>query len=213
MSLQNIFAKRITTFVVMMVISSLPVEIVQATEIPGGAASANGSRRFDLKNPDATIGRQEPTRIRLPVRLAAYKTIVTKNQDGKTEPGYIQEAGIVRTIRARADRANHFYLGEKGEWHLETIPLRFARQEKRYTTRLSLSRVVSFDGSVEEHFGSIEVSGVLVPESAGVFKFVTNGRQIFRDKLGVPVVELAAGIAVDQVASTRKDLASGQVTR
>jgi len=177
---------------------------VVAAELPAIHAIEQQARTFDGMDANATIGRPVPARVRLPLRLVTFQPIVATERDGKRKQAFIPRAGVYRTIRARIDKTNHFFVGEKGEFHVESVPVRFAKAEKRLTTRLNISRQVDRAGTVEEFLGSLEVSGLLVQEEAGVYNLVTSGKQQFRDQMGNPVLDLSVGMSATVPGNTAK---------
>lgn len=175
-----------------------------ATELPAIFTVEQQARSFEASNGDATIGKPVPARVRLPLRLVTFQTVVATDREGKRQPAFIPRAGVFRTIRARIDKPNHFFVGEHGEWHVETVPVRFAKADKRLTARLNISKQVDRTGTVEEFLGSLEVTGMLVQEEAGVYNLVTSGKQQFRDQMGNPVLDLSVGMSATVPGNTSK---------
>ena len=198
------FIFRMFSVAALPVVLSVASSLAFGAELPSAFTGVQNSRAFDNANADATLGKPMPARVRLPVKLVTFKTVVATDREGKTRPSFIPNGGIVRTIRSRIDKPNHFFIGDKGEWHIESVPMRFSKTDKRYTARLNISKQIGVDGAVEEQIGSIEVAGVLVQEEAGLYNFVTNSRQQFRDKMGNPILELSVGLGATNPTNNAK---------
>ena len=138
----------------------------------------------------------QPARIRIGLRLTPFKKVVTRFQDGTTKVRHVPDTLIRRTLRARLDKTNHFFLGE---WHIETKPERWQRESRHYQVRLSLSRRYGALGQLEESVGQVIVRGTLEPQADGVFALFGVGAARLRNKLSEPLVDIVAGFRPGEV--------------
>ncbi len=174
-------------FVIMMI--GLKASAVQPTKIT--PVDTSTSWKQSNANDGVTLNKRhtKPIRVRIGMKLTPITRIVTNVKNGQ-KTKFVSEQTLRHTLRARLERTNHFYIGD---YHVETKPLKWTRKTKQYTVRLNMYRRYGSFGQLEEKIGHVDVAGVLVRQNDGLFiqKGVSSKRM--RNKLGHPVLDLAAG--------------------
>jgi hypothetical protein len=133
-----------------------------------------------------------PAKVRIGLRLTPFNKIVTKARDGQVSTRYIPGEALRHTLRARLNKMNHFFVGE---WHLETVPLKWVQKTRRYEVRLNVYRRYGAFGQLEESVGSVDLAGVLDEQKDNVHVLLGVARQRLRDKEGNPYLDVVAGFA------------------
>jgi hypothetical protein len=130
-----------------------------------------------------------PTRVRIPLTLRPYRKLVYAAQNGQTKVKYKRDKEIKHTLRARLDRVNHFFLSE---YHIESTPLSWKKETRKYKLRLTVYKRYGAYGKIEESIGQIDVAGFLTGKTN---LFVLNGlaEKKFIDKNSNPIVDIIAG--------------------
>lgn len=133
-----------------------------------------------------------PAKVRIGLRLTPFKKVTTRNKDNTVSQRFIPMEPIRHTLRARLDKANHFFIGE---WHIETKPMAWIKKTRKYETRLVIHRRYGAFGQLEENVGSVDLVGVLDEGDENVHVLLGVARTRLRDKFGHPVLDVVAGFA------------------
>lgn len=139
---------------------------------------------------DVEVGSSDSAqRVRVPVMIRAFEKtpMVTSGSAAKDSRSVmIPRKPVFLNLKARLDRANHFYFGD---WHLETIPQgKTAEGELRF--KISLARTFGENHDLEEHLGDVEVRGGLSRIDAALLNFHGRRSSRFRGPGGEVVAEL-----------------------
>lgn len=130
-------------------------------------------------------------RVRIPMALTVYNGIPVRAQTGGLRMEYRPGTIVKHTMRARMERINHFYVGQ---WHIETVPVAWQRETKRYTVKIRFYKRHGQGEELEESIGTTQVAGVLAdgPEKL-VFNFSGKSLAKFKDTKGNPLLDVAIG--------------------
>jgi hypothetical protein len=139
---------------------------------------------------DVNAKAKVPVRVRIGLRLTPFKKVVTEARDGASTTRFVPLEPLRHTLRAQLNKANHFFVGD---YHVETQPLSWVRQSRRYQVRLKVYRRYGAFGQLEESVGSADLSGVLEEQEANVFVLLGVARKRLRDKFQNPVLDIVAG--------------------
>ena len=117
-------------------------------------------------------------RYRIPLKLVEYRPVVVKKTDGtlKSELKPFKQKQV--TLRARIDIPNHFYIGE---WHIETVPVKFTNHDKKYRLLVRFSKVYGVKGTLEESVGFLELDGNLKGKNY-LYQFHGYAKKTFKSK-------------------------------
>ena len=162
----------------------------------------NSANTADLSVP--TEGQKTSTagKVRIGLKLSPFSKIQFQDASGKKKIKFKVDQELKRTLRARIDKPNHFVVGN---YHVETIPLKWLKKTKDYAVRLFSKRYGSY-GEVEEHLGNLDVSGRLEGKD-GLFVLVGAKSTVIKNKSGEPILKAVAGygkIAPPQNVSSSK---------
>lgn len=138
-------------------------------------------------------------RVRIGLRLTTFVKTMSKGAQGKTLESYVTREPMRHTLRARLNKVNHFYLGS---WHVETTPLKWMRETRRYDIRLSLYRRYGAYDLLEELIGHVDLSGVLEQQEENIYVLKGSVRERIRDKFGFPLLDVVAGYEPQGPVST-----------
>ncbi len=150
-----------------------------------------------------------PIRVRIGLRLTPFKKVLAKSREGVNETHYVPMEPLRHTLRARLNKANHFFVGD---YHVETKPLKWIRKSRRYEVQLDLYRRFGAFGQLEEFVGSVQLNGVLEEQEDKVFVLLGTARQRFRDKFQNPVIDLVAGFQPGVAGPTGPELSQSEAT-
>jgi hypothetical protein len=139
---------------------------------------------------DVNAKAKTPVRVRIGLRLTPFKKVVTQARDGAATTRFVPLEPLRHTLRAQLNKVNHFFVGD---YHVETQPLSWVRQSRRYQVRLKVYRRYGAFGQLEEMVGNADLSGVLEEQEANVFVLLGVARQRLRDKFQNPVLDIVAG--------------------
>jgi hypothetical protein len=142
-------------------------------------------------------------KVRIGLKLSPFSKIQLQDRSGKNKVKFKIDQELKRTLRARIDKPNHFVVGN---YHVETIPLKWLKKTKDYAVRLSFSKRYGSYGEVEEHLGSLDVSGRLEGKN-GLYVLMGAKSTVIKNKSGEPILKAVAGygkIAVPQNVSSSK---------
>ena len=129
-------------------------------------------------------------RVRIGFQLTPYEVVTSQDKHGALVQRHLPKSPMKHTLRARLDRPNHFYVQD---FHVQTTPLSWVSQTKRYKVRVDVSKRYG-KGKVEEPVGSLVLTGTL--RSAGkkglwVLHGIRSTR--LKDKMGAPLADLQVG--------------------
>lgn len=158
-------------------------------DMRAGAAEINHASPFDdtirsLKKPPRMA------RLRVPVALTPwFKVVVT---DKKGVKRHEVKAGPVmrRTLRARIERINHFYIGE---WHIETVPMVWKKKTRTYSMKVRVYKRFGQDKDLEEYLGHFLVSGNLTGGKDLLYEFQGKQQRVFSNRGGEKILGVQVG--------------------
>ena len=134
-------------------------------------------------------GPSEPVSVRIGLLLTSYQKLVTI-KEGKRLVRHQPMKELRHTLRSRLNKKNHFFVGD---YHIESRPMAWDRENQRYAVRMTISRRYGAFGQLEEVVGSVDVHGVLGDRQGNVFVLYGSAKKRFRDKFGNPVLDVIAG--------------------
>lgn len=169
----------------------------QKAQSPLGAAS----RAQGIVTHKDLVEAAQP-RVRIGLRLTTFLKTVAKDPQGKSVESYVSREPLRHTLRARLNKVNHFYLGS---WHVETTPLKWIRESRRYDIRLSVYRRYGAYDLLEELVGHVDLSGVLEQQEENVYVLKGVVRERIRDKFGYPLLDIVAGYEPEETVTTGKN--------
>jgi hypothetical protein len=146
----------------------------------------------NISHPLNAAEENQGPRVRIGLRLTPFVKIVNRQVDGRRTTRFIPAEPLRHTLRARMNAMNHFFVSD---WHIETKPLKWIKQAGRYDMRLTFYRRYGAFGQLEEHIGSVDVSGTLDTEKDQVYVLIGVARRRLRDKMGSPYLDVVAGFA------------------
>lgn len=153
------------------------------------SSSAAQSQNVYPHNPDGELPTYQGTMVRVGLRLIHYRKAALG--PGQSQITYLPGEVIKKTLRARIDKPNHFFIDS---YHIETIPLKWIRKSHSYTMRLSLSRRSQQQPDVEKHLGYVDVKGSLRKQSQrSIYLLVGASSQTFFNHLREPYLKVVAG--------------------
>lgn len=151
-------------------------------------------------------------KVRIGLKLSPFSKIQLQDGSGKNKIKFKIDQELKRTLRARIDKPNHFVVGN---YHVETIPLKWLKKTKDYAVRLSFSKRYGSYGEVEEHLGSLDVKGRLEGKD-GLYVLMGAKSTVIKNKAGEPILKAVAGygkIAVPQNVSSSKPIQKANNSR
>lgn len=128
-------------------------------------------------------------KIRIGLKIIPFSKISFKSKRGQKDFSFKEDKELKRTLRARMDKPNHFIVGN---YHIETIPLKWIKKTQNYMVRLVFSKRYGAYGEVEEHLGDIDVEGRLQGKN-GLFVLIGANSKLIRNKSGDPLLKVLAG--------------------
>lgn len=131
-----------------------------------------------------------PAKVRIGLRLTPFNKVITRNRDGTVDTRYVPGEALRHTLRARLNKVNHFFVGD---WHIESVPLKWIQKTRRYEVRLNVYRRYGAFGQLEESAGTMDLSGVLEEQQDNVHVLLGVARKRMRDSMGQPLVDVVAG--------------------
>lgn len=138
---------------------------------------------------------KDVARVRVPLRLTRFESIVVENAEGTRRMEYKAMAPVSYTLRATINRSNHFYLED---WHIETIPMKWEKESRHWQVEVKIYKRYGQEQELEEFIGTQSLKGRLVGEDR-LFTLETQSRQQFNNKRGSPILLLESGsIAVEK---------------
>lgn len=138
----------------------------------------------------------EVARVRLPIKLTAYESIMVQNQHGVRRIEHKPLAPLDYNLRATINRTNHFYLSD---WHIESVPIKWDRDQKSWRAELKFYKRYGQEQDLEEFVGTLGIAGQLLGEGQDkVYRFAGKGQQRFQNKRGSPVLDVELGHGVSE---------------
>ena len=134
----------------------------------------------------------QPAKVRLGLRLTPFKKVTTRGRDGTVDTRYVPVEPLRHTLRARLNVTNHFFVGE---WHIETVPVKWVKKTRHYELRLDIYRRYGAFGQLEENVGSVNLAGILEDQGDNVHVLIGVARKRLRDKFGNPYLDVVAGFS------------------
>lgn len=159
------------------------------------APSING----DVELPDA---KRESPRVRIPVQLVGYERIVVTGKDGRARHQFKALSPLRHHLRARIERANHFYVGS---WHIETIPVQWKRETKAYEVKMRFFKRYGEGRELEELVGTATAKGFLAGKGPH-FLFAGRAEETFKDAQGQPILSIGIGPQVEKNGNLAKQV-------
>ncbi len=142
---------------------------------------ADAAKKKEIETP--------PAKVRIGLRLTPYRKIVSQSPSGEMQVTFRPDKVMKHTLRARIDRANHFYIGD---FHIETSPQSLVKKARLYTVRLTVYKRYGAYGKIEEMLGYLDINGKLKGEK-GLFVLHGSNSIRMKNKNGEPVVDVVAG--------------------
>lgn len=183
-----------------------------AFEQPATPASAHTIPKREWLAPDAASAKQInersqlPPQVRIGLRLTPFKKVTTSARDGGKETRFLPAEPLRHTLRARLNKTNHFFVGE---WHIETVPMKWINKTRRYEVRLNVFRRYGAFGQLEESLGSIDLAGFLEQQDERLFVLIGAARKRLRDKFQNPSLDIVAGFSAPEKP---REVAKGPVS-
>ena len=143
----------------------------------------------DSKSSPALQNAKRVDRVRIPLRMTPYHKIQVKNKEGRIEERQIALPAMNHTLRARMERTNHFYVGS---WHVESVPLKWESQERRYQVRLRFFERLGAGQDLEEYVGNVDATGIL-DKDGDVFAFKGFATSEFKNPMGANLLDVEVG--------------------
>ncbi len=153
-----------------------------------------------------------PTRVRILLKLTPYETVNVRAPGGETITKQVPLQPVEHILRARLEQTNHFYFGQ---WHVETVPLRWQKATAQYAVQLNVYKRFAPHNEVEEKIGAIRVDGHLEEAGPKLYTLMGGSKQDIADPMGQRVLAVAAGTQTQPAAEpVAKPLVSnsGQVS-
>lgn len=141
---------------------------------------------------------KKTARIRVGIKLSPYEKVVVRDNSGKRKVSFKKDIVTRNYLRARFDKTNHFYIGD---WHVETRPLSWNKEQSLLKMELSFFKRYGDDRSLEDYVGKMEVTG-LAKGNNYVYLLETHKKMIFRNKHGHPIVDVEVGPIKSQKNTT-----------
>ena len=157
-----------------------------------------GSYAFGSVNPPrksieslVRMPKQSPrlARVRLAVELTNYKKFLVRNNYAKVSEMFRPLKPIKRHLRARIEKTNHFYIGD---WHIETIPVKWSKEKMHLTMKLRFFRRYGTSNNLEESVGSTIISGHIEGHDY-IYNFQGAKKLKFKNLMGHPLVDVNIG--------------------
>lgn len=159
----------------------------KAFSVTKGDIPSNSTNSSDMtlqRSTDESVGK-----VRIGLKLSPYAKVNIQNQQGKSNISFRPTKEIRRTLRARVDKPNHFVIGD---FHVETLPLKWIKQTMSYTVRLVFSKRYGAYGEIEEQIGSLDLQGKLRGEN-GLFVLHGASTKTLKTTQGDPLLKVVAG--------------------
>lgn len=138
---------------------------------------------------------KDAARVRIPLRLVRYETVVLQDLDGVKRMEQKALAPLSYNLKATVNRSNHFYIAD---WHIESVPMKWEREARQWTVELKFYKRYGQEQELEEFIGNLPLNGRLVGEDK-LFTLDAKAHQKFNNKRGNPVLLVEAGaIAIDK---------------
>ena len=164
---------------IILILSSFLSASVIAAENEGLAQPTQSLVRYPIQKPRLA-------RVRMLMILTEYKKFLVRNNYSKLSEVYRPIQPRKHHLRARIESTNHFYIGN---WHIETIPLRWSRKKKQLAMKVNFYKVYGNERNLEESIGSTEITGTL---EGGNFLYSFKGSKKikFANVMGSPIAEI-----------------------
>lgn len=133
--------------------------------------------------------RLKPVRVRIGVDYAQFEAMLFKNKEGKAYYKSVARGQKFHTLRTRLEQRNQFYFNGL---HVETLPLHWNKESRRYKVRMEFYRTYGHNGSLEDRLGSLDVEGILQGKGR-VLNFIGEGRASFKNTRGIKIAEFRVG--------------------
>lgn len=128
-------------------------------------------------------------RVRLAIKLVNYRKFLVRNDYSKLKEMFRPIKPIKHHLRARIEKANHFYIDK---WHIETVPMRWNRKSKNLTMKLRFYKQYGNKNKLEEAIGSTIISGHLKGQGH-LYSFIGSKKIKFSNILGHPMLDVEVG--------------------
>lgn len=161
-----------------------------------------------LPHDDHELPSYKGTMVRIGLNLTPYRKVsVGRGGGGGSQFNYLPAGTLRRTLRARIDKPNHFYIDG---YHIETVPLRWVRPKREYTIRLSFAHRPNRSRSgVEKHLGYVDVRGHLKQSTPDVYLLIGANHKTFFNNLSEPFLRAVVGygrVGVPSIPLARQKL-------
>jgi len=183
-----------------------------AVEVPPGIMGQ--PQATDIKTQAAVrVPASVPTmpRVRIKLKTTEYDKILLKSEQGVVRTEFRPVRNVQHTLRARIERTNHFYVGS---WHIETIPLSFSKETKKYAVGLRFSKKYGVGWEMEEYVGRIEVQGTLAGADY-TYDLIGSNTAKFYDMKGQPLLDVEVGLNPlnSSVANSKSPNGKGSIAK
>lgn len=133
---------------------------------------------------------KDPVRVRIGLKLVPYSKVYTKSTNGTQKVSHVKAEASSHTLRARLDKVNHFYLND---WHIESKPVSWIRNTKRYEVQLTFFQRYGAYGKLEKRVGALKLNGNLHKQHENIYVLSGVAKKRFNDKFGAPVLDVISG--------------------
>ena len=138
---------------------------------------------------------KDAARVRIPLRLIRFETVVLQNLDGIKRMEQKALAPLSYNLKATVNRSNHFYIAD---WHIESVPMKWEREARQWMVELKFYKRYGPEQELEEYIGILPLNGRLVGEDK-LFTLDAQAHQQFNNKRGHPVLMVEVGaIAIEK---------------
>ena len=135
------------------------------------------------------VAKQNSAQVRIPITIVPFEKVEVRRTNSKVESKSVPMEPIHKTLRARIDRANQFYLDG---YRVETTPLKWSRAEMMYKVKLEFFKLYGENNELDEKIGQIIMDGQLIGKDK---LFVLHGaaKITIQDKESEKSAEIIAG--------------------
>jgi hypothetical protein len=142
------------------------------------------------KSETVQIPENQVERVRIPLTLVSYNSLVSKSADGSKAIAKIPTKPVHHILRARLEKQNDFYVGSL---RVLSTPIRWVKSSQTYQAKFEIYKRLGEGGTVEEPVGTMYLQGKLQKQSDGLYSIAGSSRRKFTDANGQPTLEIALG--------------------